>query len=80
MFIPIFWFFTSLRLASASGIFENRVNGFERAFFVSGVTLVTVFFLLPFNIIDVLATWPVPILLLNGDFKDAPILIKGNNA
>ncbi|MHA1904473.1 MAG: hypothetical protein ACXADL_08465 [Candidatus Thorarchaeota archaeon] len=74
LFIPIFWFFTSLRLISAYWIFKNKAKGFWMALFVSGVTLVAVFFLLPFSVIDIIATFPVVILLFQGYFRDEPIL------
>ncbi|MFX1368329.1 MAG: hypothetical protein ACFFAY_07015 [Promethearchaeota archaeon] len=74
LFIPIFWFFTSLRLLSAYWIFKNKAKGVWMALFVSGITLVAVFFLLPFSVLDVIGTWPVVILLFQGYFRDKPIL------
>lgn len=74
LFIPIFWFFTSLRLLSAYWIFKNKAKGFWMAIFVSGVTFIAVFFFLPFSVLDVLATWPVIILLFQGYFKEKPII------
>jgi hypothetical protein len=74
IFIPIFWFFTSLRLLSAYWLFKNKAKGFWMALFVSGITLVAVFFLLPFSVIDLIGTCPIVILLFHGYFKDKPIL------
>jgi hypothetical protein len=76
IFIPIFFFFTSLRLISANWIFKNKAKGLWMALFVSGVTLVAVFFLLPFSVIDIVVTCPVVILLFHGYFKDTPILTE----
>ena len=78
LFIPIFWFFTSLRLLSAYWLLKNKAKGFWMALFVSGITLVAVFFLLPFSVIDIIVTCPVVILLFQGYFKDKPILNDGS--
>jgi hypothetical protein len=77
LFIPIFWFFTSLRLLSAYWLLKNKAKGFWMALFVSGVTLVAVFFLLPFSVIDIAAVCPIVILLFHGYFKEDPIIIQG---
>ena len=80
VFIPIFWFFTSLRLLSAYWLLKNKAKGFWMALFVSGITLVVVFFLLPFSALDLLITGPVIILLFQGYFKDKPILVEEEQA
>jgi hypothetical protein len=74
VFIPIFWFFTGFRLLSAYWILANKEKGFWAALFVSGVTLIAVFFLLPFSIIDLVAVGVVVALLLNGYFEDKPLI------
>ncbi|MGY5876086.1 MAG: hypothetical protein RTU30_10095 [Candidatus Thorarchaeota archaeon] len=74
IFIVIFVFFTSMRLISAVWIFENKVKGFWMALLVSAVTLVGVWFLLPFSVIDLAILCPFLILLFNGYFKDRPLL------
>ncbi len=73
-FIPIFWFFTSFRIASGVWILQNKVKGFWMAMFISGITLIAVFFLLPFSVIDILGTGVVVFLLFMGYFKDQPII------
>jgi len=78
LFAPIFWFFTSLRLLSAYWLLKNKAKGFWMALFISGITFLAVFFLLPFSVIDILAIWPVIILLFQGYFKDKPILKDGS--
>ena len=77
VFIPIFWFFTGFRLLSAYWILMNREKGFWTALFVSGATLVAVFFLLPFSAIDLVAVGLVVGFLLNGYFEDRPLIIEG---
>ncbi len=76
LFIPIFWFFTSLRLLSAYWLLKNKAKGFWMALFVSGITFIAVFFLLPFSVIDIIATLPVIILLFQGYFRDQPLLTE----
>jgi multisubunit Na+/H+ antiporter MnhC subunit len=44
------------------------------AMFISGITLVAVFFLLPFAVIDIIGTGIVVFLLFMGYFKDQPII------
>ena len=73
-FIPIFWFFTSFRIASGYWILQNKAKGFWMAMFISGITLVAVFFLLPFSVIDIFGTGVVVFLLFMGYFKDEPII------
>jgi quinol-cytochrome oxidoreductase complex cytochrome b subunit len=73
-FIPIFWFFTSFRIASGYWILQNKAKGFWMALFISGITLMAVFFLLPFSVIDIVGTGVVVFLLFMGYFKDEPII------
>jgi quinol-cytochrome oxidoreductase complex cytochrome b subunit len=73
-FIPIFWFFTSFRIASGYWILQNKAKGFWMAMFISGITLIAVFFLLPFSVIDIIGTGIVVFLLFMGYFKDQPII------
>jgi hypothetical protein len=42
--------------------------------FISGITLIAVFFLLPFSVIDIVGTGIVVFLLFMGYFKDQPIV------
>jgi len=73
-FIPIFWFFTSFRIASGYWILQNKAKGFWMALFISGITLMAVFFLLPFSVIDIVGTGVVVFLLFMGYFKDELII------
>lgn len=73
-FIPIFWFFTAFRIASGYWILQNKAKGFWMAMFISVVTLVAAFFLLPFAVIDIIGTGIVVFLLIMGYFKDQPLL------
>jgi hypothetical protein len=75
-FIPIFWFFTSFRIASGYWILQNKAKGFWMALFISGITLIAVFFLLPFSVIDIVGTGVVVFLLFMGYFKDEPIITE----
>ena len=79
-FIPIFWFFTSFRIASGMWILQNKVKGFWMAMFISGITLIAVFFLLPFSVIDIFGTGVVVFLLFMGYFKDQPIISQTEEA
>jgi hypothetical protein len=76
-FIPIFWFFTSFRLASGYWILQNKAKGFWLAIYISGVTFIAAFFLLPFAVIDIIGTGIVVSLLFMGYFKDEPIIKTG---
>ena len=79
-FIPIFWFFTSFRIASGMWLLQNKVKGFWMAMFISGITLIAVFFLLPFSVIDIFGTGVVVFLLFMGYFKDQPIISQTEEA
>jgi len=74
IFIPIFWFFTGFRLLSAYWILQNKEKGFWTALFVSGVTIVAAFFLLPSSVIDLVAVGLVIAFLFNGYFEDKPLV------
>ena len=78
-FIPIFWFFTSFRIASGIWILQNKAKGFWMAMFISGITLIAVFFLLPFSVIDIFGTGVVVFLLFMGYFRDQPIIEPENS-
>ena len=73
-FIPIFWFFTAFRIASSYWILQNKAKGFWMAMFISVITLVAAFFLLPFAVIDIIGTGIVVFLLIMGYFKDEPLI------
>jgi hypothetical protein len=74
VFIGVFLFFTTLRLVSACWILQNKLKGFWLALSVTGVTLVTVWFLLPFAVIDLVCICPFLILLFRGYFGESPIV------
>lgn len=78
-FIPIFWFFTVFRIASGYWILQNKAKGFWIAMFISVITLVAAFFLLPFAVIDIIGTGIVVFLLIMGYFKDQPLLKEENS-
>jgi hypothetical protein len=78
-FIPIFWFFTVFRIASGYWILQNKVKGFWMAIFISVITLVAAFFLLPFAVVDIIGTGIVVFLLLMGYFKDQPLVKEERN-
>jgi hypothetical protein len=68
--------FTSLRLLSAYWLFMNKAKGFWMALFVSGITFLAVFWFMPFSVMDIIATWPVIILLFQGYLKEKPIVME----
>ncbi|MFX1483577.1 MAG: hypothetical protein ACFFCP_10340 [Promethearchaeota archaeon] len=74
IFIPIFFFFASLRVLSGYWILMNRAKGFWMALLVSGVSLVAVWFFLPFGAFDLCIILPVLVLLFNGYYQDSPIV------
>jgi hypothetical protein len=78
-FIPIFWFFTGFRIASGRWILLNKAKGFWMAMFISVITLVAAFFLLPFAVIDITGTGIVVFLLIMGYFKDQPLIKEENS-
>jgi hypothetical protein len=74
IFIPIFFFFASLRFLSGYWILMNRAKGFWMALLISGVSLVAVWFLLPLSAIDLCIILPILVLLFNGYFQDSSIV------
>ena len=74
IFVPIFFFFASLRYLSGYWILKNKVKGIWLALFISGVSLVAVWFLLPLSALDLCIILPVLILLFNGYFQDSTIV------
>ncbi|MHA1909213.1 MAG: hypothetical protein ACW98Y_18095 [Candidatus Thorarchaeota archaeon] len=73
-FIPVFIFFTSLRLTSAYWMMKNKAKGLWLALLVTGVTLVAVWFMLPFSVIDLIFILPFVILLFKGIYRETPII------
>ena len=53
--LPMFFFYTALRLGSGVGVLRNRLWGLWLTLFVSGATIVAVPFLLPLSGFDLLA-------------------------
>ena len=74
IFIPIFFFFASLRVLSGYWILLNRAKGFWMALLISGVSLVAVWFLLPLSALDLCIILPILVLLFNGYFQDSAIV------
>lgn len=74
IFIVLFAFFTSQRILSGYWILQNQVKGYWLALFVTGVTAIGVWFLLPVSILDLVLVCPFVILLLKGKYQDSPIL------
>jgi len=75
--IPLFLFYTSLRVTSAIGLWKNRLWGFWMTIFVSSATIVMAPFLLPFTAAEMLMNGILIILLLIGFFGDASIFNRG---
>lgn len=71
--VPLFLFFTSLRMTSAIGLWRNRLWGFWLTLFVSISTLIMAPFLLPFTAAEMLMNGILVIMLLIGYFGDTPI-------
>lgn len=71
--VPLFLFFTSLRITSAFGLWRNRLWGFWLTLFVSLSTLIMSPFLLPFTAVEMLANGVIIMMLLIGYFGDAQI-------
>jgi hypothetical protein len=74
IFIPIFFFFASLRVWSGYLILLNRIKGLWMAFLVTGVSLVAVWFLLPLSVLDICILLPLIVLLFKGYYRDSPII------
>ncbi len=77
--VPLFLFYTSLRVISAIGLWRNRMWGFWLALFVSAATLIMAPLLLPFTTVEMLLNGVLVVLLLIGFFGDALIFttLKG---
>ncbi len=75
--VPLFLFFTSLRVTASVGLWMNRLWGFWIALFVSVATLILAPFLLPFTSAEMLGNGILIILLLFGFFGNKPILATG---
>jgi uncharacterized membrane protein (DUF2068 family) len=72
--VPLFLFYTSLRVTSAIGLWQNRMWGFWMTIFVSTATLIMAPFLLPITAVEMLGNGVLIILLLIGYFGDIPIV------
>jgi uncharacterized membrane protein (DUF2068 family) len=71
--VPLFLFYTSLRVISAIGLWRNRMWGFWLALFVSVATLIMAPLLLPFTTVEMLLNGVLVVLLLVGFFGETPI-------
>jgi uncharacterized membrane protein (DUF2068 family) len=71
--VPLFLFFTILRITSAIGLWRNRLWGFWMTIFVSAATLIMAPFLLPFTTVEMLGNGLLIITLLIGFFGDTSI-------
>ena len=74
IFVPIFFFFASLRFLSGYWILRNRAKGIWLALLISVVSLFAVWFLLPLGALDLCIILPFLILLFNGYFQDSTII------
>ena len=74
IFIVLFAFFTSQRILSGYWILQNKVKGYWLALFVTGVSVIGVWFLLPVSILDLVLICPFIILLFKGKYQDTPII------
>ena len=71
--VPLFLFYTSLRVTSAIGLWRNRMWGFWLALFVSAATLIMAPLLLPFTAVEMLLNGVFVTVLLIGFFGDTSI-------
>ncbi len=71
--VPLFLFYTSLRLTSAIGLWRNRMWGLWLALFVSAATLIMAPLLLPFTAVEMLLNGLLVAVLFIGFFGDMPI-------
>ena len=74
IFVPIFAFIASFRLLSGYWILQNKVLGLWLAIFITGVSVVAVWFFLPLSALDLVIIAPFLILLFIGYFQDDPIV------
>lgn len=72
--VPLFLFYTSLRVTSAIGLWQNRMWGFWLAIFVSTATLIMAPLLLPFTAAEMLLNGILVAILLIGYFGNTPLL------
>ena len=70
IFVPIFAFITTFRILSGYWILKNKVKGFWAALFITGFSIVAVWFFLPLGALDLIIICPFVILLLAGYFQD----------
>ena len=71
--IPLFLFYTSLRVTSAIGLWQNKLWGFWLTIFVTSATLIMAPFLLPMTAGEMLLNGILIIVLLIGYFGDATL-------
>jgi uncharacterized membrane protein (DUF2068 family) len=71
--VPLFLFYTTLRITSAIGLWRNRMWGFWLTIFVSMATLIMAPWLLPITAVEMLCNGVLIIVLLIGFFGDTPI-------
>ena len=74
IFVPVFAFFASFRLLSGYWILRNKVKGVWAAIFITGVSIVAVWFFLPLSALDLIIMGPFVILLFVGYFRDESII------
>ena len=72
--VPLFLFYTTLRITSAIGLWKNRLWGFWLTIFVSCATLIMAPFLLPFTSAEMLLNGILIILLFMVMFGRKEIL------
>ncbi len=74
LFVPIFAFITFFRVISGYWILKNKLKGFWVAIFITGFSVIAVWFFLPFGALDLIIICPFIILLFIGYFQDTPII------
>ncbi len=79
LLFPIFLFFTTLRLISGYWILRNKVKGIWLTLFLTGITLIAAFYLLPLGVLDIGFCIPIVYLLFTGYFGDRRILESQEN-
>ena len=72
--IPLFLFYTGLRVISAIGLWKNRLWGFWLTVFVASATLVMAPFLLPFTTAEMLLNGVLIVILFFARFGESEIL------
>jgi hypothetical protein len=78
--LPMFFFYTVLRLASGVGVLRNRLWGLGLTLFVCGATIIAVPFLLPLSGFDLLACAAIVGILLIVHSGSRPILAENGPA